>query len=252
MSSEAGEPSEGAAVAGPIRSWRNIVLRALAVLVLLLLALTLLSITPYLSDGDDYASVVSIEQRADYRNPALMAAAWRLPVAAIYRRQPFEYQTNPSFCGPASTANLLRSLGKDLSQSEVIDGTEHEPWFGVLIGGMTLDEMADLLRTRAGPAVVVRDPTLAEFRAHLRRTNDPGRRYIVNFHRGPLFGRGHGHFSPVLAYLADRDLVLVGDVNRSFRPFLVSSERLWRATDTIDSETGKERGLVFVDVDRSL
>lgn len=71
-------------------------------------------------------------------------------------------------------------------------------------------------------------------------------RAIVNFHRGPLFARGHGHFSPVLGYLADRDLVFVGDVNRDYRPYLVPTERLWRAAATVDSATGKSRGLLIV------
>ena len=77
--------------------------------------------------------------------------------------------------------------------------------------------------------------------------NNPRYRIIANFHRGPLFGRGHGHFSPLLAYLPDRDLVLVGDVNAAYRPFLVSTDRLWRAVDTVDPETGKKRGLAVLD-----
>jgi Phytochelatin synthase len=204
---------------------------------------------PLLFAPNHYAAVATIERRADYRDPALMAAAWRLPVAAAYRTRPYEYQANPSFCGPASVANLLRSIGVERSQTQVIDGTRYDPWFGVLIGGLTLDQLADVLRQASRrPVAVVRDPTLAQFRDHLRRANDPARRYIVNFHRGPLFGRGHGHFSPVLGYLVDRDLVLVGDVNPDYRPFLVSSEQLWRAVDTIDDATGKERGLLYLTV----
>lgn len=71
---------------------------------------------------------------------------------------------------------------------------------------------------------------------------------IVNFHRGPLFGRGHGHFSPVLGYLAERDLVLVGDVNADYKPYLVPVERLWRGVDTVDDATGKKRGLLIADL----
>ena len=216
-------------------------------LVLLLATFAALRVAPYLMDGDEYAAVESIELRTDFRDPALLEAAWRLPVATVYRSKPFEYQANPSFCGPASAANLLRSIGIDLSQGEVIDGTKYDPWFGVLIGGMTLDELADLLSMRTGrPMTVIRPATLPEFRMHLRQVNDPKRRYIINFHRGPLFGRGHGHFSPILGYDVERDLVLVGDVNSEYRPFLVSSERLWDAANTLDSETGKRRGLLVL------
>jgi hypothetical protein len=214
---------------------------------LLLTAFGALRIAPYFIDGSDYDAVASIETRADFRDPALLRAAWRLPVAAAYSSQPFEYQTNASFCGPASAANLLRSIGIDMSQDEVIDGTQYDSLIGVLVGGMTLDQFADLMRARTHADVtVIRDATLAEFREHLLRANDPARRYVVNFHRGPLFGRGHGHFSPILGYDVARDLVFVGDVNREYRPFLVSSERLWNATNTLDSATGKNRGLLAV------
>src|SRR5262249_44224338 len=118
---------------------------------------------------------------------------------------------------------------------------------GVLPAGLTLDEEAQLARQRLRRTVtILRSLSLAEFRIHMAAANDPSRRYIVNFHRGPLFGRGGGHFSPVLGYLADRDLVFVGDVNARYGPFLVSSERLWRAADTIDSTTGQKRGLILI------
>lgn len=226
--------------------WRHALHILLAVL-LILLAIAAIRIGPYLFEPNRYEGVASIERRPDFRDPGLMASAWSLPVARSYRQGRFEYQANPSFCGPASVANLLRSTGRTASQKAVIAGTAYQPWFGVLIGGLTLDELARLVSLRTGrPVVIVRDPTLAAFRAAMRRANDPSLRMIVNFHRGPMFGRGHGHFSPVLGYLPDRDLVLVGDVNADYRPYLVPLDRLWRATDTIDAETGKERGLIVV------
>ena len=39
---------------------------------------------------------------------------------------------------------------------------------------------------------VLRDLELTQFRSELVHANDPDRRYIVNFHRGPLFGKGGG------------------------------------------------------------
>lgn len=200
-----------------------------------------------LLEPNHYASVRSIEREATYRDPALMAAAWALPVARRYRLQPYEFQHNQSFCGPTSVADVLHSLGDGRTQQAVIDGTRYEPWFGILLGGLTLDQLADLLRQRSGRSVTIaRDLSLAQFRQDLLSVNDPGQRVIVNFHRGPLFGRGHGHFSPLLGYLAKHDLVLVGDVNPQYRPFLVSSTRLWQAMDTIDFATGRKRGLLMV------
>jgi hypothetical protein len=229
---------------------RKRILVVVSTISLLLTAFGALRIAPYFVDGSDYDAVASIETRADFRDPALLRAAWRLPVASAYSSQPFEYQVNPSFCGPASAANLLRSIGIDMSQDEVIDGTQYDSMIGVLVGGMTLDQFADLMRDRTHADVtVIRDATLTEFREHLKLANDPARRYVVNFHRGPLFGRGHGHFSPILGYDVEHDLVFVGDVNREYRPFLVSSERLWNAANTLDSATGKNRGLLAVVLD---
>jgi hypothetical protein len=228
----------------PRRARRILVLAALLIAAV---GAASLAIGPYLFDGSDYAQIDSIERRADFREPATLEAAWHLPVAATYRLRPFEFQSNPSFCGPASAANLLHSLGTDLSQKQVIADTRYDPWFGVLLGGLTLDQLADLLQTRTHRAVTIMRPTtLAEFRAELAHTNDLDRRYIVNFHRGPLFGRGHGHFSPILGYLPEQDLVFVGDVNRDYQPFLVGSERLWSAVDTVDADSGKKRGLLIV------
>jgi hypothetical protein len=113
--------------------------------------------------------------------------------------------------------------------------------------GLTLDEVAELVRRRGRKATVHRDLDLAAFRAQLKRTNDPSRRFLVNFHRGLLFRRGHGHHSPIAGYLEAEDLVFVLDVNGDFGPWLVSSERLFGAVDSIDESSGKKRGLIEIE-----
>src|SRR5205814_9068953 len=76
------------------------------------------------------------------------------------------------------------------------------------------------------------------FRAHLRFANDTSRRYVVNFTRGPLFGMGGGHHSPIAGYLVNEDLVLVLDVNEKYGPWLVKSERLYERSE--ERRVGKE------------
>jgi hypothetical protein len=226
-------------------SVRRPILLAIAAVLLTLAGIAAARIGPLLFAPNRYAGTPSIEQTASYRDPGLLSRAWALPAAAAYRRGGFVYQSNPSFCGPASIANVIRSLGGRMNQEQVVANTRYEPWFGILLGGLTLDEAADLLALRLKRRVQpVRAPDLATFRALLRRSNDPSVRMIVNFHRGPLFGRGHGHLSPILGYLEREDLVLVGDVNADYRPFLVSSERLLGAMRPVDSETGQARGLI--------
>lgn len=129
----------------------------------------------------------------------------------------------------------------------MLAGSPKRTWFGYLLGGLTLDQVGDLLARQSGDQVIVlRDLDLAQFRAKMSLLNDPHHRIIANFHRGPLFGRGHGHFSPLLAYLPQQDLVLVGDVNSKYRPFLVQTAQLWKAINTIDPDTGKTRGLAIL------
>jgi hypothetical protein len=201
------------------------------------------------SDGVDYSQVVSIEKAPEYQNPALLAKAFALPVAALYQKGGLEYQHNGSFCGPTTAVDVAHSVGVAATQADVLDGTPVHSTFGVVFGGLTLDQEAAVIHARLGKTVtVLRDLDLAGFRAELQHANDPSRRYLVNLHRGPLFGRGGGHHSPIGGYLADEDLVLVLDVNAKYQPWLVKSERLFQSIDTVDRQSGKKRGLLRVDV----
>jgi hypothetical protein len=193
--------------------------------------------SPHAFDG------VSIKQSAAYQDAALLQRAWELPAARLFGHR-IDPQSNPSSCGPSSLANVERSFGSDRSERSILHGTG-QCWFGVCLGGLTLDELAAVARVSARHEVtVLRDLTYPQVREHLRRANDPGRRYVINFHRGPLFGEGHGHFSPLGGFLEDRDLVLVLDVNANYKPFLVDARRLYEAMDTTDSASGRKRGLL--------
>jgi hypothetical protein len=200
------------------------------------------------SDGVDYSHAASIKKTHDYQDAALLSRAWALPVAQIYQHDGVDYQHNGSFCGPTSAVNVLRSLGDASDQAHVLDGTETHPHLGMLFGGITLDHLADVVRAKSGKRVtVLRDLTLDQFRAEMARTNDPSLRYIVNFHRGPLFATGGGHHSPIGGYLAAEDLVLVVDVNEKYHPWLVPTARLYEAVDTVDKSAGKKRGLLRIE-----
>jgi hypothetical protein len=189
--------------------------------------------------------VPSIKGEKTYQQAALLERAWALPVAATYHQGLF-FQPNGSVCGPTSVANVQRSLGKpSASVDSVLSGTG-ECWTGICWGGLSLDALAEVARHATGRKVtVLRDLTLAQFRDELRHSNDPSRRYIVNFQRAPLFAQGGGHHSPIAGYLEPEDLVLVLDVNESYQPWLVKADRLFKAVDTGD--TGKKRGLLRIE-----
>jgi hypothetical protein len=205
-----------------------------------------LAVVPRLLWGDhaDYSQVVSIERGPSYQAPSLLERAWHLPVAALYRGG-LDFQHNGSFCGPTSVVNVVRSLGQPAEQATILDGTALRTVFGLLLGGATLDELAGVAGQKTGRRVtVLRDLDLAAFRAEVARANDPTLRYIANFSRGPLFGRGGGHHSPIAGYLAEQDLVFVLDVNEKYRPWLVPTERLWAAVNTVDPVSHRKRGLL--------
>ena len=179
------------------------------------------------------------------RTPELMERAWRLPVATTFNRQ-LTWQSNGSRCGPAAVANAYRSLGDAAStEGKVLAGTGR-CWTGVCILGLTLDELADLARANTSRKVtILRDLNEEQFWEHLRRSNDPGRRYIVNFSRERIFGGGVGHFSPIGGYLEADDLVFILDVNQDYQPWLVQRTRLFAAVNTFDD--GKKRGLLLIE-----
>ncbi len=219
----------------------------LAILVFLGILAGVVTVVPPLlrGDGVDYSRVVSIKTTREYQDPALLAKAWALPAAAMYRPE-FDSQSNPSFCGPASVVDVMRSVHAGGDQRTVLEGTGFTKFLGFLPGGLTLDDVAAIARTRLKRDVtVLRDLDLAAFREYLKKSNDPARRYIVNFTRGPLFGEGRGHHSPIGGYLSDEDLVFVLDVNKRYGPWLVKPERLYEAMNTLDH--GKKRGILAIE-----
>jgi hypothetical protein len=179
------------------------------------------------------------------RSEAGVEKAWKLPAASTFKRQ-LTWQSNPSLCGPASIANALRSLGETVtSESAVLAGTGR-CWSGVCFMGLTLDELAEVARLKTNRTVsVLRDLSPEQFQQHLRRANETGRRYIINFSRKEIFGAGAGHHSPIGGYLEAEDLVFVLDVNRDFQPWLVERARLFAAMDTWDEK--KKRGLLLIE-----
>ena len=179
------------------------------------------------------------------RSEAVVEKAWTLPTASTFKRE-LTWQSNPSLCGPASIANALRSLGETAtSETAVLAGTGR-CWTGICFMGLTLDELGDVTRSKTNRTVsVLRDLSSEQFQQHLRRANEPSRRYIVNFSRKEIFGAGTGHHSPIGGYLEAEDLVFVLDVNRDYQPWLIERARLFAAMDTWDGK--KKRGLLLIE-----
>jgi hypothetical protein len=109
-----------------------------------------------------------------------------------------------------------------------------------------MDELSGVAAAHTSRKVtVLRDLTPEQFLDHIRRSNDPSRRYVVNFRRKEIFDVGGGHFAPIAGYLEDLDLVFVLDVNDHFQPWLVERSRLYSAVNTLDGN--KKRGLLLIE-----
>jgi len=179
------------------------------------------------------------------RSEAGIEKAWRLPTASTFKRE-LTWQSNPSLCGPASIANALRSLGETATSEDSVLAGAGRCWTGICFMGLTLDELAEVTRLKTRRTVtVLRDLSPDQFQQQLRRANDTGRRYIINFSRKEIFGAGTGHHSPIGGYLEAEDLVFVLDVNRDYQPWLIARARLFAAMDTWDGK--KKRGLLLIE-----
>lgn len=223
-----------------------------AVISAALFSVALLSATlPGFVVADADSVVVSIKTDARYQDAALLERAWALPVASAYRKS-FEYQINPAFCGPATAVNVLKSIGvSKYQQSSVFDATNVSgiSYMKALSSGLTLDELGQLTRDSSGWKVqVIRDISYEQFVDHLKKSNNAEQRYTINFTRALLWSpkAGGGHHSPIGGYLEKEDLVFVLDVYDPYKPFLVSSKRLYEAMDTIDTESNEKRGLLLL------
>jgi hypothetical protein len=145
-------------------------------------------------------------------------------------------------------AALLVGGSAVVLQESILQGSGFSTVMGYLPQGLTLDQLAEVARKKLQTKVtVLRDLDLAAFREQLNHVNDPARRYVINFSRGPLFATGGGHHSPIAGYLDQEDLVLILDVNKKYGPWLVKPDRLYEAMNTIDATAQKKRGLLLIE-----
>jgi hypothetical protein len=91
----------------------------------------------------------SVELMPAYHDPALLSRAWSLPVAHLYGPQGYMFQQNPSTCGPTSIADVLHSEGRQADPDSVMEGSGVFQIFGILPGGLTLDQEAEILERKA-------------------------------------------------------------------------------------------------------
>jgi hypothetical protein len=164
----------------------------------------------------------------------------------------FEPQSLKSFCGVASGAMVLSALGRDVTQGSFFTGDARRmrSRLRVTLGGMTLTDLAELLRAH-GARVSIHHAdafTVEQFRAVVSQNlSRPDDFLLVNYQREVLGQKRVGHISPLAAYDRDADLVLVMDTASHHYPHSwVPLERLHAAMATTDSTSGEKRGYLEV------
>lgn len=193
----------------------------------------------------------------------LISAKLRQPFFAM---QPYvETQQNLAFCGPASIVAVMNSLGTTrpfdsrlypytfYTQDNIFNADTQRVKSFVMVSmrGMTLADMAAFftalgVKATAYPADAL---TVDKLRTLLKSAlANPNERIVVNFNRKTLAQEGVGHQSPLAAYDEASDSALMLDVAKfKYPPSWIKLDELLASMQTIDSDSGKSRGLVVVE-----
>jgi len=157
-----------------------------------------------------------------------------------------------SYCGVASSVTVLNALGQDTDQSDFFtpEASLVRPRRQVVFGGMSLLDLGGLLAAHGAIAEVhfADGMSVDDFRAAVQRNlADPDDYLLVNYQRGTLGQTPVGHISPLAAYDANTDRVLIMDTaSYKYPPTWVPLPMLVEAMKTTDSSSGRMRGYIEV------
>ena len=169
-----------------------------------------------------------------------------------------------TFCGPASLATVLNSLGlrepaaavfhphRRITQDSLFTPANLavKSYSAVQIAGLSLDQLAQFAANLGVTAEATHADAMSldALRGILRATlTDPARRVVLNYSRIPLGQDGDGHISPAAAYDQLSDSVLILDVARyKYPPVWVPVEMLHAALLRVDADSYRPRGLLVL------
>jgi hypothetical protein len=174
----------------------------------------------------------------------------------------FVTQDLQGFCGVASAVMVLNALKvqapttakwdpyRSFNQENVFNeaATKVHSADHVSKGGMTIDQLADLLQCHPAKATVVhaKDSSVEAFRTEAAKNlATAGDFMIINWDRKGLGMETMGHISPLGAYHAKTDKMLIMDVARyKYAPHWVDTKMLFDAMNTDDISSQSSRGWV--------
>lgn len=223
-----------------------------------------------------------------YQDEKLIEEVKKLPQVRRYIDSGLEFQKMEGYCASATMRCVLRSIQHQLNNQKKGDEQkkpneselDDQPFPAktisqINIPGMVrapsvppvvcakIDAASDNKLTKS--TVIYGSEGYESFINGLKLSNQSKYRVAINFLRSPLnnflpwkyyplnfmMGFMNGHFSVVLAYLEDKDLVCLFDVNHKMGGIcFIPSRRLYDAVNTIDITVGRRttRGLVVTEI----
>jgi len=177
----------------------------------------------------------------------------------------FSIQPDIGTCGVATSTTVLNALGVERPNSEphgkfklftaanffskevtAIKSSEN-----VSRSGLSLEQLGKAIESHNATAKVVyaSSSSVDEFRRLLKKVlAEKSEFMVVNYLRKEVGQSSGGHISPVGAYHASSDRVLIMDTSSYKYPFVwVETARLWKAMSVgVDSSSQQTRGFVTV------
>ena len=177
----------------------------------------------------------------------------------------FVTQVNQAYCGVASMVMVLNAMQLpappvpeyDPYHTFTQDNLLNEQTDRILPRevlarqGMTLDQLGGLLELQGVDVQVhhAANSSLEAFRAATRSyLGSEGKFVVVNYLRKAIGQEKGGHISPLAAYDAEADRILILDVSRyKYPPVWVTTAELFAAMNTTDADNdNRTRGYVLV------
>ncbi|KAG2378241.1 hypothetical protein C9374_008384 [Naegleria lovaniensis] len=178
----------------------------------------------------------------------------------------YHTQSEPAYCGLGTLVNVMNALKIDPKRvwkfpwrwfsEDIFDCCV--PLEIVKKEGITLRQFSCLAKCNGAACQTFRpqETSLDDFRNAIIesiKSNDLESKeldpsfIVVSYDRATLGQTGSGHFSPIAAYNAKRDMVLILDVARfKYPPHWVKLEKMWEAFYPVDSATGLSRGFIII------
>jgi hypothetical protein len=168
----------------------------------------------------------------------------------------FVAQSRKGYCGVATaitTLNAAEVTGAPLDQQTLFasPSVNANPWKVSFIG-MSLLDLGELLSAHGAKVSVIKaSSTNADAFRRVVRTNlsRDGDYVLINYERKHLGQAQSGHISPLAAYHAQSDRLLILDVAaHKYPPVWVRLDEVWDAMNApLNPETSVTRGFIIVD-----